>query len=405
MQNTDQINQGSCWDKTEESNTLCNQLYIDLSNTMPVGVYRLRVFQNQSLIKNNWLLTNKTPYAVDFANDRFFEILQMDRMEFFQNPGILLNFIHVEDKDEFARLNVKANTDKTPFIWEGRFVIKKTIVWVYFKSIPRKINKNEVIWTGMIEDITERKKIEEDIQIKNEHLQKLITGEDYFMSLLAHDLKTPFNSILGFLELIQSNIHQYSITEIEKQISYVHKSATLAYDLLEDILTWALSESGKIPFNPEIIDFTSFCERVLEIMQPNATKKNIHIHILESKNIQIYADVNMMNTILRNLLSNAIKFSHMGGEINVSAVSTSSDVTIMISDNGIGISPDELLKLFDITKKYSSVGTANEKGTGLGLLICKEFVERHGGKIHIQSELKVGTQLIFTLPCLVKDSN
>lgn len=380
-----------------EALQLKNDLYADLANALPSGMYRTRVFHDISLIEDKWLNSREAPYLVEFANDRFFEILHLDRLDFEKNPGIIQDLIFEADKAEFARLNVEANLQITPFLWEGRFIVNDNVIWINFKSIPRVLENRDIIWTGTLDDITERKQTEEDIKSKNAELQKLNADKDYFMSILAHDLKVPFNSILGFLDLLVNNLHTYDINEIERQITFVNQSALRAYLLMEDILLWAMSQSGKLPFQPAEFDFKISCDKVVEMLKP-ADNKGITINNVEAENIIVYADTNMLNTVLRNIISNAIKFTGVGGIIKIDAEQNNSEVTISVSDNGTGISSEALSNLFDITKMHSSKGTANEKGTGLGLLLCKSFVEKHGGTIWAESELGKGSVFKFTLP-------
>jgi signal transduction histidine kinase len=381
-----------------ETLLLERELYADLANALPSGMYRIRVFKDVSKIEDKWLNSKDAPYTVEFANDRFYEILQLDRAAYNKNPGIISDLIFETDKAEFARLNVESNLHTTPFSWEGRIVVNFSIIWVHFNSIPRVMDNGDIIWTGTLNDITKRKQIEEDIKLKNTQLQKLNSDKDIFMSILGHDLISPFNSIIGYLDLLKVNLHEYDIVKIEAHINAVNDSALSAFYLLQDILLWARSQSGKLPFEPHEFNFNISCERVVEILKPNANNKNITITVVEADNINVFADVNMLNTILRNLISNAIKFTNNGGRINISAQQNNSGVTISVSDNGIGIGPEVLSKLFDITQMYSSRGTNDEKGTGLGILLCKEFVEKHGGKIWIESELGKGSEFKFTLP-------
>ena len=168
--------------------------------------------------------------------------------------------------------------------------------------------------------------------------------------------------------------------------------------MLRQSSVYTLSQSGKLPFEPKEFNLNHSCNGVVELLKPNANYKNITITSLEAENIMVYADINMLNTILRNLISNAIKFTNNGGNINIYAQQNSSDVIISVSDNGIGIAPEIVTNLFDIKQVHSSKGTNNEKGTGLGILLCKEFVEQHGGKIWVESELGKGSEFKFTLP-------
>jgi two-component system, sensor histidine kinase and response regulator len=232
----------------------------------------------------------------------------------------------------------------------------------------------------------------------NNELKELNTSKDRFISILAHDLKSPFNSILGFVKLLKKNIRKYSIAKIESQIEIVNTSTQSTYNLLEDILTWARAQSDKLPFKPEKLSLATICDNVFENLKLTANTKNITINHFATDDINIFADKNMITTVLRNLISNSIKFTNKNGRIDIYAEQNQTNVTIIVSDNGVGIEPDTLIKLFDISQKITTEGTANEKGTGLGLLLCKEFVEKHGGKIWVESELGKGSDFKFTMP-------
>ncbi len=255
----------------------------------------------------------------------------------------------------------------------------------------------KVVW-GIIEDITERKQAEEKIHQQNKELKKLNADKDRFISILAHDLKNPFNAILGFLDLLSLNIRNYGIRETEEQISIVSNAAKSTYNLLEDILTWARANSGKIPYEPQRLNFAAICYEVVESLKLTANSKQITINTHSNDEIHVFADKNMLNAVLRNLVTNAIKFTHKEGRIDIYAEKTDANVIISVTDNGVGIDPDTLNKLFDISNKIVTTGTANEKGSGLGLLLSKEFVERHSGKIWAESEVGKGSSFRFTLP-------
>lgn len=396
MDNQDKVK--NCQKEIAEALQLKQGLYYDLANSLPSGMYRTRVFYDISLFEDKWSSSKDTPYVIEFANDRFYEILHLDKLTLDKNPGIISDLIYEEDKADFARLNVEANLHKIPFSWEGRFLIDDQIIWIHFKSIPRLLENGDIIWTGTLDDISLRKNTEKLIRSKNAQLQKLNSDKDYLISVLAHDLKGPFNTILGFLDLLIENLHSYHIDDIEKHLNMVNSSANRAYALLEDILLWARSQSNNLNFEPKKILFKPVCDKVLEILKPIATNKNITVNYIESEPITVFADTNMLNTILRNLISNAIKFTNEGGSVNISAKQTDSGTTITVSDNGVGIAPEMLQKLFDSKVAYSTTGTAREQGTGLGLLICKEFVHKHGGKIWVESKLNKGSEFKFTLP-------
>lgn len=235
----------------------------------------------------------------------------------------------------------------------------------------------------------------------NAELNKLNVDKDRFMAILGHDLRSPFTALLGLSDLLMENITEFDNDEIKKMAGGINKTAQSTFNLLEDILMWARTQQGKNPFKPQNLNFTDICKNVLETLYPNAKAKNIAINCLTADHLNVFADIDMLKTVLRNLVSNALKFTKDSGVIKITTEQTSLNVTISVSDNGIGINPDNLAKLFDVGQVLTTKGTKNEKGTGLGLLLCKEFVEKHGGRIWVESEEGKGSEFKFTLPTLL----
>ena len=271
----------------------------------------------------------------------------------------------------------------------------------YFVTIADPVldDRGNICWVSCIsKNITARKEAELLIKQQNNELQKLNSDKDRFMTILAHDLRSPFNSILGLLDLLVTNLHKYDSGTIEKQLKTVNNSAKSTYKLLEDVLLWIRANSGKIPYEPRKLVFANIYSDVIVNFKLEANNKGIAINYLASDEIICYADHHMVNSVLRNLVSNAIKFTNIGGVINISCVKDQKLATITVSDNGIGISHEVISRLFDISQLYTTKGTMNERGTGLGLLICKEFVEKHGGIIWVESEAGKGSDFKFTLP-------
>jgi len=254
------------------------------------------------------------------------------------------------------------------------------------------------LFCSVFRDTTEIKQFEKQ-------LLKLNAEKDKFFSIIAHDLRSPFNSFLGYTKLMAEELDTLSIKEIQEFVVTMSKSATNLYNLLDNLLHWARMNQGLIPFKPQKMSFTDICKDVLEILSPNAVAKNITINHFAADQINILADIDMLQMVLRNLISNAIKFTNNGGAINISAEQTPSNITISVSDNGIGIKPEKLTKLFDISQFQTTAGTAEEKGTGLGLILCKEFVEKHGGKIWVESEPGKGSEFKFTIPIYTEQAN
>jgi PAS domain S-box-containing protein len=283
-----------------------------------------------------------------------------------------------------------------------RFIHKDgSVVWVDLSSsIRRDADGKPIYLMSSVVDITERKLAEFAIKESAAKLLLLNLDKDRFISILGHDLKNPFNNILGFSEILNDEIESLNKEEIKDIAKNINKSARFTNKLLEDILIWAKMQQGKIPFEPQNLSFTDICRDTLEILYQAASAKNISVNCLAADQLNVFADNEMLKSVLRNLVSNAIKFTNNGGAIYINAKQDSENVTISVSDNGIGIPPDNLAKLFDISQVLTTTGTAQETGTGLGLLLCKEFVERHGGKIWVESEEDKGSDFKFTLPGL-----
>ncbi|MEN8119031.1 MAG: PAS domain S-box protein [Bacteroidota bacterium] len=260
---------------------------------------------------------------------------------------------------------------------------------------------NQISFQGSLvifRDITEMKKSEIQLKKYSKELKQLNSDKDRFMQILAHDLKSPFNSIIGFSDLLLTNLHKYPVDEIEKQLTVINSISLKTFDLLNDLLLWSTSQSGNLPFNPEKLNFIDICINSIEEKKEQAYQKNITIKCLTNDTIYIQSDKNLLKTILRNLISNAIKFTHKNGRIDISAVNNEDATLVTVSDNGIGMSSEDISKLWNFAKPYTNEGTAKEKGTGLGLVLCKEFVEKHGGKIWAESKEGKGCSFKFTLP-------
>jgi PAS domain S-box-containing protein len=348
------------------------------------------IFENTS----EAILFTEPDGKINFVNNEAIKIFGYTNEEF-----QLIGRNGIIDKDD-KRFVLALEERKRNGIFKGELNYKRKDGSIFPSETTSNIftnSKGYIISSIIIKDISERKQVEKIIQLQNEELTKLNSDKDRFITILAHDLISPFNTILGFLDLLKSNIRIYDIEKVEQHINIINNSAQNTFKLLEDILFWVLANSGKIPFEPQKLNFTTVCAEVIENLKLNATNKNITINVF-ALDVHILADKNMLNTILRNLISNAIKFTKNGGQIDINAETNHTYVTITVSDNGTGIKPEILPKLFDISCKLTTMGTENEKGTGLGLLLCKEFAEKHGGQIWVESELGKGSDFKFSLP-------
>lgn len=266
-------------------------------------------------------------------------------------------------------------------------------------KFPIQVEGKPPYLAGFTIDITGRKQAELRIQMQNKELLELNATKDKFFSIVSHDLRSPFNSLLGFSELLLENLNEFDKEIIGEQLSIIHRISSRTYKLLEDILTWANLQTGKLPFKPEKLLFYETCNEIIANFVESANSKKIRIRCNEiNGHLILNADLNMYKTVMRNLLSNAIKFTNAGGEIAISSKVDKGNAIITVSDNGVGIITDDIPKLWDITTSFSKPGTLNEKGTGIGLTLCKEFVERHGGRIWVESQPGKGSDFSFSLP-------
>jgi signal transduction histidine kinase len=265
---------------------------------------------------------------------------------------------------------------------------------------PIKDTHGNIMWVTCIsKDITLRKKAEEELRLKNEELKATNIEKDKFFSIVAHDLRGPMNGFLGLTGIMADDIENLSAFELKEIATTMRTSAVNIYRLIENLLEWSKMQRGKISFEPQPMFLKSSLTKSIELMKDTANKKEIELQINIPDHIVVFADIHMLETTIRNLLSNAIKFSFKGGVIEISVSKTENDMMrIVVIDYGIGMSPDMISKLFKLTENVNRKGTEGEPSTGLGLILCKEFVEKQGGKIWAESTEGQGSSFIFTLP-------
>jgi len=247
--------------------------------------------------------------------------------------------------------------------------------------------------------------LEKLVAIKTSELNESNASKDKFFSIIAHDLKNPFQTIIGFSEMQKEEAQSGDSARVKEYAGLINISAIQTLRLLENLLEWANSQTGKIQFNPVSINLSEIFNEEFIVLNDMAKGKNIELKSFINDNLTFIADKNMIKTILRNLTSNAIKFTPKNGKVEVKAIIDNNHVEISVSDSGIGMTKDTIAKLFRIDTNLSTRGTENEKGTGLGLILCKEFVEKHGGKIWVESEDGKGSIFRFILPLDKKSSH
>ncbi len=250
---------------------------------------------------------------------------------------------------------------------------------------------------SVIHNITERKKTEEEITSKNNELIRLNHEKEKFFSIIAHDLKSPFQGLIGYSEILSKEYNSLSEDEKIAFINSIEELSHSSYKLLENLLQWTRLQTGQMHFNPEYFNLNSEIHSTISLLKQTALNKNIDLIYKIDSMLFVTADKNMLSTIIRNIVSNSIKFTEKKGNIEFTAEAKGDKAVFRIKDSGIGMDEPTVAKLFSIDKSTSRKGTANEEGTGLGLLLCKEMIEKHGGSIIVESEVGKGTAFTFTL--------
>lgn len=265
---------------------------------------------------------------------------------------------------------------------------------------PIKDEQGRILWVTCIsKDITHHKKSEQQLLEKNEQLNAMNAEKDKFFSIVAHDLRGPMNGFLGLTGIMADDIENLSADELKEIATTMRLSAVNIYRLIENLLEWSKMQRGILSYEPQPLFLKSSLNKSIELMMDMAVKKGIELKIKIPDHSVVFADIHMLETIIRNLVSNAIKFSFKGETVEIAAEKTEGKmIRIQVKDNGIGIPPDLVDKLFKLTENTSRKGTEGESSTGLGLVLCKEFVEKQGGKIWVESEEGAGSCFIFTLP-------
>ncbi|PKO95347.1 MAG: hypothetical protein CVU12_10395 [Bacteroidetes bacterium HGW-Bacteroidetes-7] len=350
------------------------ELYLKIFEEFPALIWRSRLDKLCDYFNKTWLEFTGRTFEQEFGNG--------------WTEGL-----HPDDFDFCVQTYVAAFDKRESFLMEYRMKNRfGEYRWIRDFGRPFYDLDNSFLgYIGSCYDITE---------IKHNELRliELIASKDKLFSIIAHDLNSPFNSIVGFSELMIEKANEKNYSSVNEIAKIILDSSCVAMNLLSNLLSWSQMEMGRMPFNPEYFDISTIFIETTTLIQPTAEQKSIQIENKISLKTQVFADRKMVNTVLRNLLSNALKFTEIGGKVVISAVSSKNEVTFTISDNGVGIPKEKIDKLFSIDDNISTLGTSQEVGTGLGLLLCKEFIDKNNGKIRVESNEGTGSSFIFTLP-------
>ena len=392
--------------------SLNTQLYYRDNNrnllALETTANELRAAQNVAKT-GSWKL-DLTTYKLRWSEE-VYRMFDCEPYEFEATIESFLNFTHPEDREKVNLAYTESLKTNKPYEIEHRLITKKNEVKYVLEKGRTTFDEdgNPLVSSGVVIDITSAKKTENKLKEAKERaeksersLQELNKLKDKFLAIVAHDLKSPFNAIQGFSELLVNRINESKEEEVcDKVRSYadiIYSSSKKATSLLENLMEWALIEAGDIRFKPEILKVSEMIDQTRETLESALKLKSIRFVDKSTKNLEIYADQGMLNSILRNILSNAIKFTPKLGQIAITAQQDKNKIKISIQDTGIGMNEDTRSKIFENYELESQPGTDNEMGTGLGLILCKQFVQKHEGEIWVESEINKGTTFHFSLP-------
>ncbi|RXP60870.1 tetratricopeptide repeat protein [Lutibacter sp. HS1-25] len=341
------------------------------------------VYFEQNDFKNAYLLQLESTQLKDslFKIDNTRKITQLEKdLEF-----------------KIERVKYEADIVKQKRVTYGLIIILLLFVgfaYIIYKSLRFQKRTNQKLHELNQEIVNGKLALEH----ANKELELSNATKDKFFSIIAHDLKSPFNSIMGFSEILKGNIETNHPEEIKKYANIIYNSAAGTLTLLENLLDWARIQSSKINFEPTKINLCKTVNETINLIGETANKKKVKLINKVSSNIFVKGDENMVSTIVRNLIVNAIKYSFPEGNVIISAKSNVNKIEISIIDNGVGMDEEMVQNLFVLNSGTSTLGTNNEKGTGLGLILCKEFIQMHNEKMFIESETGKGSTFRFTLP-------
>ena len=320
-------------------------------------------------------------------------------------------YINVHDRVRF-----KEQLEKDGFVKNYELLVKNKqgakLVVLETATLVKDSNGYITGYRGILRDITELKKSEdllrdyleevanvnEQLKKREAELRKSNNEKDKFFSIIAHDLKSPFNSLLTLSQFLIEDIDNLTKQEIKSFATEIHTSSKSVFRLLENLLQWAQIKTGRLDLHVEDFDFHDLVGKTFDLLNWNAKQKGIEFYNETKKGELVHADKIMVSSVVQNLISNAIKFSRSGDKVTVSSQPFQDNLMVIVSDTGIGISKENLKMLFRIDVHLSTIGTNDEIGTGLGLILCKELVEKNGGKIWVESKIGTGTDFYFTLP-------
>mgnify|MGYP001241866371 FL=1 len=318
---------------------------------------------------------------------------------FFKNPALLIGkkISSVFPKSVTEKLIDAINTTlKNNQLTSVEFSVAADDKEIFYEARIVVNYENEVLM--LLRDITLQKEAEAQLRKVTEDLKQANASKDKFFSIIAHDLRTPLIGLIGYAEILSEDIDELETSEIKEYASNIVDISRQTIKLLSNLLEWSRLQTGKIQYNPADVKIHSLVNNIFQLLKSNAQHKEIELINSTDENHIAFADENMIYSVLNNLTSNAIKFTRVGGRIEVSSEIKGEEIVVTVKDNGVGIDEENLKNLFELDKSFTTPGTQNEKGSGLGIILCRDFIKKHGGKIWVESKVGEGTSFYFTLP-------
>ena len=385
---TEQINAENILKEAEDK---YNSLFTDLKDAIYESTPDGKLIDiNPSGVELFGYKTKDDLLKVDIAKDLYVDA--DDRAEFkkkLEEKGFVKNY----------EIKIKKRQGIELFVIETAAVLKDRNGKIKsYRGILRDITESKVNERLMHKYVRELADVNKQLTQSESKLKDMNSEKDKFFSIIAHDLKSPFNALLNLSEFLIEDLNELTMEEIRTFSKEINKSAHNVFNLIENLLQWAQIKTGRLEQSIEKVPLSNVVSTAMILLEGNAAKKNIKLQNEVKSDVFFEGDKNMISSVIQNLISNAIKFTNRSGQISVSSKNENDMINVMVMDNGIGMSKQNQEKLFKIDQHITTLGTAKESGTGLGLILCKELIEKNGGIIWVKSEEKVGTTFFFTLP-------
>jgi PAS domain S-box-containing protein len=379
--------------------------------------YLIKHKAQRELLEKNKSITEQKNFLEAFINTIPNPMFFMDKDGKYQGCNSAFRKIHERDNDEiigktvfdlypkglattYHKSNVEMLTKGKSQQMESKVILPKN-KWldvIFYKNAFYDSNGEVAGLLGIMLDITERKRAEDKLKSSEKQLRVANVAKDKFFSIIAHDLTNPLNAIMGLAGLLHDEFEYFDNNEKKEVIENLYNATQSTFKLLQNLLEWSKAQIGKLAINPETLNMSTIATENITLLSSMAHSKEIKLKSTIPFNAMVVADSNLITTVVRNLISNSIKFTPKGGDILISSERINGHLEICVKDTGVGIEPENLEKLFSIEKQFRTKGTEGEYGSGLGLMLCKEFIEKNKGKIWAESEIGKGTRVKFTLP-------